>query len=604
MHRWPTPAPPTPARPAARSAARHLAHLTARLGPLGPWVRRYLPSELAGTALMLLAGTAVLHATGSPLRAALAATAAENVGFYGVAVTQVVLEQRRAGVGGWPLALRSLRLAAAEYGPAEAVDAVVRPALVWLAASAVPQAVVGLLLGKVAADLSFYGIAALAHQVTVALGWRQRVQQPAGAAADVVDLTAAEPDDDAGGGAGGLRAQRRRELAARWGADGLEELVARHGSPLLVLDPAVAVTRYCELGAQLPGVQLHYAVKALDHPRVLAALAGAGARFDVASTTEVDLLVGLGVAGDRMVWTNPVATGPERAAAASRGVRLFVVDNEVELLKLRALPQGCRALVRLAHSDPRAVVDLSGKFGADRATARRLVATAVEHGLPVAGLSYHVGSQMDAVEPFVTALTSTIALVDEVEARHGIRLDVLDIGGGFPASYDSPAIPLARITAALRPVLAALDGRMTVIAEPGRAVVADAGTAVTRVVSVAERPDGAWAYLDDGLYGSWSNVLTEHVRPLVLAAPEIAGAPLAGTVTIAGPTCCGLDVIARAWPMPRLQVGDVVVSPTMGAYTSVTASSFNGRRPAAVVVLGGTEDALVGASSGAAVPPS
>jgi ornithine decarboxylase len=134
-------------------------------------------------------------------------------------------------------------------------------------------------------------------------------------------------------------------------------------------------------------------------------------------------------------------------------------------------------------------------------------------------------------------------------------------------------------------VLAALAGRMTVIAEPGRAVAADAGLAVTRVVSVAERPDGAWAYLDDGLYGSWSNVLTEHVHPVLLAAPELGGAALAGPVTVAGPTCCGLDVIARGWPMPRLAVGDVVVSPTMGAYTSVTASRFNGRQLAAVVVL-------------------
>jgi ornithine decarboxylase len=596
MHRAATPAPPLTGR-----AAPLLLHLAARLRPLGFWVRRYLPSELAGTALLLAAGTAVLQTTGSPLRAALAATAAENVGFYGVAVGQVVAEQRRAGARGWPLALRSLRLAAAEYGPAEAADAVVRPTLIWLAALAVPQAVVALLLGKVVADTSFYGIAALAHRATVALGWRQRAQRPLGPVVDVVDLTAAGQDDD-GGDDGGLRAQRRRELAARWGADGLQELVARHGSPLLVLDPAVAVARYRDLATQLPGVQLHYAVKALDHPRVLAALAEAGARFDVASTSEVGLLVGLGVTGDRLVWANPVATGAERAAAAAQGVRLFVVDNEVELLELGALPLGCRALVRLAHSDPRAAVDLSGKFGADPATARRLVATAVGHGLPVAGPSYHVGSQMDAVEPFVTALTSTIALVEEVEARHGIRLDVLDIGGGFPASYDSPATPLARITGALRPVLAALDGRMTVIAEPGRAVVAEAGTAVTRVVSVAERPDGAWAYLDDGLYGSWSNVLTEHVRPLVLAAPEIAGAPLAGPVTIAGPTCCGLDVVVRAWPMPRLQVGDVVVSPTMGACTAVTASSFNGRRPAAVVVLDGTGAATADADARAVVP--
>ncbi len=86
-----------------------------------------------------------------------------------------------------------------------------------------------------------------------------------------------------------------------------------------------------------------------------------------------------------------------------------------------------------------------------------------------------------------------------------------------------------------------------------------------------------WHYLDDGIYGSYSNVMTEDVHPPILALREVVdGASGYESVTLAGPTCDSADVIARDYPMPTLNVGDVVVSPMMGAYTSVTSSRFNG----------------------------
>ena len=86
-----------------------------------------------------------------------------------------------------------------------------------------------------------------------------------------------------------------------------------------------------------------------------------------------------------------------------------------------------------------------------------------------------------------------------------------------------------------------------------------------------------WHYLDDGLYGSYSNVMTEDVHPPILALRELDNDAVSlEPVTLAGPTCDSADVIARDYPMPGLDVGDIVVSPMMGAYTSVTSSGFNG----------------------------
>jgi ornithine decarboxylase len=133
-------------------------------------------------------------------------------------------------------------------------------------------------------------------------------------------------------------------------------------------------------------------------------------------------------------------------------------------------------------------------------------------------------------------------------------------------------------------VLAPAADRLEILAEPGRCIVADAGVAVTRVVGVADRDDGRWYYLDDGVYGSYSNVMTEDVHPMLVAAAELDGDPRPlSPATLAGPTCDSADVIARGYPMPEMAIGDLVLSPTMGAYTAVTACRFNGRLPARIL---------------------
>jgi ornithine decarboxylase len=125
----------------------------------------------------------------------------------------------------------------------------------------------------------------------------------------------------------------------------------------------------------------------------------------------------------------------------------------------------------------------------------------------------------------------------------------------------------------------------TLLAEPGRYLAADCMTLLTSVVGTAERDGQVWHYLDDGVYGSYSNVMTEDVHPPILAMRELIGDDGAcDPVTLAGPTCDSADVIARNYPMPTLDVGDVVVSPMMGAYTAVTSSRFNGI-PATPIVM-------------------
>ena len=188
-----------------------------------------------------------------------------------------------------------------------------------------------------------------------------------------------------------------------------------------------------------------------------------------------------------------------------------------------------------------------------------------------------------------------------LEARHGIRFEMLDLGGGFPVAYDEPVPSLAALARGIRSALAAVPSRVRVVVEPGRFVAAPAMTLVTRVIGTNDRADGRWHYLDEGLYGAYSNIPAEDVHALVFAAAELGVQPVGDDaaeratrrilqrtrvpVTLAGPTCDSVDVIARRLPLPPLADGDLLVSPMMGAYTWATATGFNGIAPTPVVVL-------------------
>ncbi|WP_029117612.1 type III PLP-dependent enzyme [Mycobacterium sp. URHB0044] len=383
--------------------------------------------------------------------------------------------------------------------------------------------------------------------------------------------------------------QRRSQLrdALRRSSTQWRELVARHGTPLLVLDPYRVAAQYSLLTERLRGFRLHYAVKALPHPAVLTVLAACGSSFDVASSAEVDLVRSLGVPMARCIHTHPIKKATDIDYAYKCGVRTFVVDNPCEAQKFVGRESDIRILVRLAFPNPTAKSDLSSKFGTDPAEAELLVKHVVAAGVQFAGFSFHVGSQGSSVQPFRDALQATLELTRHVERTLGLHVSTIDIGGGFPVSYREDAPPIGAIADVVDDVLGPRRRNLTLLAEPGRFLVADCMTLLTSVVGSAIRAGRTWHYLDDGLYGSYSNVMTEDVHPPILALDEVDGdrhcMPLED-VTLAGPTCDSVDVVARDYPMPALNVGDVVVSPMMGAYTSVTSSRFNGIAETPIVV--------------------
>ena len=380
------------------------------------------------------------------------------------------------------------------------------------------------------------------------------------------------------------RSKLREDLradAARFAA-----LAERHGTPLLVLQPHMVARRYRELTASLPGFRLHYAVKAAPHPLVLSTIAICGGGFDVATCAEVALLQQLGLPMDRCIHTNPIKKPADIDIAYAAGVRTFVVENPCEAQKFVGRPADIELLVRLAFRNPAAKSDLSSKFGVELADAELLVKHVIAAGVQFAGFSFHVGSQSASAQPYGTALRGTLDLITHITKSLGVHTRVIDIGGGFPVAYREPVPAIDEIAEVVDGALGRARDDFTFLAEPGRYLAADCMTLLTSVVGTAEREGQVWHYLDDGLYGSYSNVMTEDVHPPILALRELTGEDVTcEPVTLAGPTCDSADVIARDYPMPPLAVGDIVVSPMMGAYTAVTSSRFNSI-PATPVVIG------------------
>jgi ornithine decarboxylase len=364
------------------------------------------------------------------------------------------------------------------------------------------------------------------------------------------------------------------------------DLVREHGSPLLVLDCERVRAQYRRLAAALPGVDLHFAIKALPHPAVIATLHDEGSFFDVASLGELGLLAALGVPAERAIHTHPIKRECDIRESMSQGCTTFVVDNTAEIRKFVDHRSRVSLLLRIGFRSAEAEVDLAKKYGCAVEDAFGLLAAARDLGLVVTGLSFHVGSQCGSPRAFVEAIGGCLELVDRARRTGLAEIEVLDIGGGFPVAYvaEPPPPGIEAFCAPIREALKAVPPSIRVVAEPGRFLVAPAMKAIATVIGKARRGEALWYYLDDGVYGSFNGrVYDPTVRYPLHPISRSDGARV--TSVLAGPTCDSIDVIAEGIRLPELEIGDLLVGSLMGAYTMGSASEFNSIPRTKIVVV-------------------
>ncbi len=361
--------------------------------------------------------------------------------------------------------------------------------------------------------------------------------------------------------------------------------VALPTTPFLEVETAVVSRRLDELAAALPGIAIHYAVKANPHPEVLAAVVAGGGNFDVASPVEVRACLAAGAAADDLVYSNPVKRRDHIAEAAALGVRMFVVDSQPEVRKVAEAAPGTAVLCRLVTSGDGSDWPLSRKYGCSVGQAVDILRLAAELGLDPAGVSFHVGSQQRDPNAWRGPIAAAASVFSALSAD-GLTPWLLDLGGGFPARHEGDIPPLTAYGAVIEDQLRRSfgDHRPRTIVEPGRAVVGDAGALVTTVVGVVQRGDTRWVYLDAGVFTGLVETLDEAIRYRIETSAD--GGPT-GPCVLAGPTCDSADVLYQVTPVRlplALAEGDIVRLESAGAYTSCYSTvGFNGFDPLPVI---------------------
>lgn len=363
----------------------------------------------------------------------------------------------------------------------------------------------------------------------------------------------------------------------------LKDFAKDKETPFVVVSLGVVSRKYDDLCKAMPYAKVYYAIKANPAEELLKLLIDKGSCFDIASVYELDLMLRLGVSPARLSYGNTIKKSRDIRYAYERGVRLYVSDSDEDARKLAANAPGSDVFFRVLADGLGADWPLSRKFGAQPEVVFDNILLARELGLNPRGVSFHVGSQQKDITQWRTSLRTCKEIFDAA-AEKGIKLDLLNLGGGLPAHYQHPVEETCFYTAEITDYMRDIFGEEfpQVIVEPGRYMSGDAGVLVTEVImaSYKEREGGAcWLYVDAGKFGGLIETIDESIRYPIYS--ERTGS--ACDYIVAGPTCDSMDVLYEKNPcrLPSdIQEGDRLYFFTAGAYTQTySAVYFNGFPP-------------------------
>ena len=359
----------------------------------------------------------------------------------------------------------------------------------------------------------------------------------------------------------------------------------QHETPFVVIDRQIIADAYDQLGTCFPFAKIYYAVKANPAVEIIELLRDKGSSFDIASIYELDKVMATGVGPERISYGNTIKKARDIRYFYEKGVRLFATDSEADLRNIAKAAPGSKIYVRiLTEGSTSADWPLSRKFGCQPEMALDLLILAKQLGLVPYGISFHVGSQQRDIDVWDAAIAKVKVIFERLKEEDGITLQMINMGGGFPANYIQRTNDLetyaAEITRFLKEDFG--DDLPEIILEPGRSLIANAGVLVSEVVLVARKSRTAverWVYADVGKFSGLIETMDESIKFPIWT--EKKGEM--EEVVIAGPTCDSADIMYENYKygLPlNLASGDRLYWLSTGAYTtSYSAVEFNGFPP-------------------------
>ncbi|MDR2247641.1 MAG: type III PLP-dependent enzyme [Treponema sp.] len=365
-------------------------------------------------------------------------------------------------------------------------------------------------------------------------------------------------------------------------------------TPYIVVNLKTIKLNYRCLRGLFPYSEIYYAVKANPAPEVVSLLAEMGSNFDIASRAELDMVLSLGVPAERLSFGNTIKKARDVAYFYQRGVGMFATDSKEDLRNIASAAPGSRIYVRiLVENSTTADWPLSRKFGCHPDMAYDLLIMARDLGLIPFGISFHVGSQQRDIGQWDDAIAKTKYLFSCLEEYEGIRLSMINMGGGFPATYIQPTNDLKEYAAEIKRYLVDDfgDELPKIVLEPGRSLVGNSGVLASEVILVSRKNNTAlnrWVYLDAGKFNGLTETIDESIKYPIVTSKDVPGGKEA-EVIIAGPTCDGQDILYEKYKyrLPvDLKIGDRLYFLSTGAYTASYASiGFNGFEPIKTYIM-------------------
>lgn len=364
-------------------------------------------------------------------------------------------------------------------------------------------------------------------------------------------------------------------------------------TPNIVVNLRTIKKNFIQLKDSFPYAHIFYAVKSNPGMPVLKLLDSLGSNFDIASRYELDRVLKLNISPDRISYGNTIKKAADIKYFYEKGVRMFATDSKEDLKSIARNAPNSRVFVRiLVENSATADWPLSRKFGCHPDMAYDLLVLARDLGLTPYGISFHVGSQQRDIGQWNDSIAKTKYLFESLEDEEGIRLSMINMGGGFPAHYIQPTNDLkeyaSEITRYLQDDFG--DEIPMIILEPGRSLVGDSGILTSEVVLISRKNNTAlerWVYVDAGKFNGLIETIDESIKYPVITEKD---GGKEGLTIIAGPTCDSMDIMYEneKYKLPvDLKSGDKIYWLSTGAYTATYASvAFNGFPPIKTYYMG------------------
>jgi len=361
-------------------------------------------------------------------------------------------------------------------------------------------------------------------------------------------------------------------------------------TPFVIIDTATVEEHFDALRSNFPWAEIYYALKANPAHEIIDIVTKKEGGFDLASIYELDKVLSHGTNPAFISYGNTIKKRADIKYFYDAGIRMFVTDSDADLENIATMAPGSKVYVRIL-TDGTLTADwpLSRKFGCQPDMAMDLLVKAKKLGLEPYGVSFHVGSQQRDIGAWDGAIATVKVIFERLKAENNIELQMVNMGGGFPAHYINQANALEVYAAEIHRFLVEDFGATLprIILEPGRSLVANAGILVTEVVQVSRKSNTAlyrWVYTDVGLFSGMIETLGEAIKyPLYFECSSPGMDYESEEVVIAGPTCDSADILYEDYKyrLPHsLKEGDRLFWFSTGAYTtSYSAVEFNGFPP-------------------------